>query len=468
MTENPSSLFDGLLPWQHGSVCQYWNAFQRHGVAVNASEMGLGKTYMTGAVLREAAPGSVLVVCPLAVIPTWERVLGDFGVGAQVLNYEKAKLPRFGLGDWVEFDRGGRAFKRWEWRGDVETIVFDEVHRCGGESTENSKLLRAAKREGKRILMLSGTLAESPLQMKALGYALELYGKNAVSKDFRSFLYCHGVVPTNYGLKFTGRGYPGGSADERQEAVMRKLHARIFPEWGTRLRIADVGADYPETVVSSELYQTDNGEEIQRLYDEMAEAVDVWKRRSMIDRNPDHPLTKRLRERQLIELLKVGIFEDLTRDSLASGHRVAIFVNFIPTLSELAKRFPDFEVFYGDCTETERREALSRFQGNQSPGIILQIDSGGTGIDLHDLDGRFPRDVYVSPGYSIKALRQALKRTHRAGARSVSTQRIVLVKGTVEEDVFKALRRKGDNLDALHDHDLLPENLRLDNSAEIH
>ncbi len=464
----PAQLFDGLLPWQHGSAVQYWSAFERYGVAVNASEMGLGKTYVTASLLRLQPEIPTLVVCPLAVVPTWERVLDQFGFAADVTNYEQAKIERRGFGHWETFQRGSKTYKRWQWADGLEQVVFDEVHRCGGLATENSLLLRAAKRQQRKLLMLSGTLAESPLQMKALGYALDLYGKpDQPPKDFLSFLYRNGVVPTKWGLKFTGRGGHGNSPGERQEWFMSQLNRQIFPDRGTRLTIAEVGDDFPETAIRSELYQTaDDGREIQRLYRELAAEVDAWKNRAAGDRNPEHPLTKRLRERELIELLKVGIFADVAEDALASKHSVVIFVSFIATLRALAEKFPDFEIFYGGCSDSERRGALDRFQSNASPGIILQIDSGGTGVDLHDLQGGHTREVLLSPGYSIKNLRQALKRTHRAGAKTVSIQHLFFVKGTIEEEIYRALQRKGNNLDALHDADLTPSDLRLDIPVE--
>jgi len=156
------------------------------------------------------------------------------------------------------------------------------------------------------------------------------------------------------------------------------------------------------------------------------------------------------------------IFEDLAKDALAGGRSVVIFTNFHETLHALAKKFPDAELFYGEMTPKQKQEALAAFQSNRSRMIIVQIDSGGTGTNMHDLDGRFPRYVLCSAGYSAKNLLQALKRVQRAEAKSKSIQRIVFVKGTVEEEVHKGLYQKLDNLNSLQDDDLVPNCLSLD------
>ena len=457
-----SQLLDGLLPWQHLSYEELHRAFAKHNAAVDASEMGTGKTYKACRLLSNFdAPQ--LIVCPLSVVPTWERVLAQFGGEADVINYEQVKLERSPYGEFKEFKHRGQTYRKWEWHPGIDTVLFDEVHRCGGEESDNSLLLRGAKSGGKRVLGLSGTLAESPLQLKALGYLLDLYGPWQPIKTWKSFLACNGVVPTpRFGYKFTGRGFPGANAAERQRFVMSRFRSRIFPERGTRLTIDEIGSDFPESQITAELYQTKNDEEINRLYNELAAEVERWKLRSSEDRDPEHPLTKKLRERQFIELFKVPIFEDLAKDSLAGGHSVVVFTNFLETLDALAKRFPDAEIFYGGMTKRQRHEALERFQSAKSRMIIVQIDSGGTGVDLHDLLGGHMRHVYISPGYSAKNLLQALKRVQRAEAKTKSIQRMIFVKGTVEEEVHGNLHQKVDNLNCLQDGDLVPNCLRLD------
>lgn len=460
MSELIDRPFEGLLPWQHGSYLELQSAFALRGIAVDASEMGTGKTYKAARLLTHFdAPQ--LVVCPLSVVPTWERVLAKFGGEATVSNYEQVKIERNGLGRFVEFEYRKRKYRRWEWAPEIDTVVFDEVHRCGGEESGNSLLLRAAKRQSKRVLALSGTLAESPLQLRALGELLDLYGKGQPIGSWRSFLFCNGVVITPYGLKFTGRRFPGANTLERQKSVMSRIRSQIFPKWGTRLTIDEIGVDFPETQITTELYKTTNDVEINRLYNELGAAVEQWRLRSAGDKNPDHPLTSKLRQRQFIELLKVPIFEDLAKDALGGGHSVVIFTSFLATIEALSAKFPEAEIFYGEMTSAQRRAALDRFQSNQSRMIIVQIDSGGTGVDLHDLDGRFPRYVLVSPGHSAKNLLQALKRVQRAEAKSKSLQRMVFVKGTAEEEVHRNLLRKVDNLNSLQDEDLIPNFLQV-------
>jgi len=82
------------------------------------------------------------------------------------------------------------------------------------------------------------------------------------------------------------------------------------------------------------------------------------------------------------------------------------------------------------------------------------VKAAKEGIDLHDINGKYPRVTFISPMDSAQVLIQCLGRVHRIKAKSKSVQKIVYVEGTIEEDVADNVRSKVTNIKALNDKDL--------------
>jgi SNF2 family DNA or RNA helicase len=189
------------------------------------------------------------------------------------------------------------------------------------------------------------------------------------------------------------------------------------------------------------------------VYKELADIA----QQSEGDTDPDNPLTKQLRLRQEIELMKAPIFADLATNAIEEGGAVAVFVSFRATLEkviELLKKYMPLTLKGGD-TEDERQSAVDSF-GVFSRCIVCTISAGGLGISLHDEHGTFPRVSIISPSFSAIELKQALGRVHRAGAKTKSVQRIVFAANTVEEKVCSRVRQKLNNIDLINDDELNP------------
>jgi superfamily II DNA or RNA helicase len=111
-------------------------------------------------------------------------------------------------------------------------------------------------------------------------------------------------------------------------------------------------------------------------------------------------------------------------------------------------------VFDGKTPDKIRDKNVELFQNDNERVIIVNVQSGGAGLNLHDLNGKFPRMSIISPTYSPVYMRQALGRVWRDDAKTKCIQRIVCVANTVEEDVCRNVQQKLDNLDLLNDGDL--------------
>lgn len=428
----PEEIQKRLLPFQIPAVAHLVKVLQRENFAVDASETGVGKTYIAIAVctMLDMAP---CVICPKSVIPVWQKVLEKFGIvvygSSPVVNYEQMRSGKH------PFYKDGKFILNKDWM-----IIFDEAHRCKGQKSLNSKLMMAARKQGIKTLALSATLASNPLEMKAVGYGLGLHNNH----DFWKWCFRNGCK----------RNFWGGLIFKGDATVLGKLHQQIFPLKGNRLLRANI-PDFPETLVTADSYDIDP--EAVNVYENLR--YDLAALKDQIEHgDPDcesNPMTVLLRARQEIELLKVPIFKELAEDAIAEGHSVVIFVNFLTTLNAINTVLKEkCSLIYGGQNELERSEELESFQTNKKNIIILTTASGGVGLSLHDLEGGHPRLALISPTYSAIELIQALGRVCRAGGKSKSVQKIIFAAGTVEEDTCKAVRTKLNNLALLNDGDL--------------
>lgn len=431
-----------LLPFQRVHARRVIDALRRHRTALDASDPGVGKTYVASHVAKTTGL-SLLVIAPKPVLPAWHKVATAFDAPVtQITNFEQIRLGKTPHGRFVD--------KRFVWSVPPGTLlVFDEAQKCKARDSLNAEMLIAARRQGIPTLLCSATAASNPLEMRAIGYALGLHRLH----DFWPWALQHGVRKGRFGMEF------GGDLD-----ALERLHARIFSPGGpgSRLRIADI-PEFPETQVIAEPVGTGREREIQRVYDEMArdlnkalavedhdELLDLAVR---MDASKANHLTILLRARQRIEALKAETIATMARDGSGEGMSVAVFLNFDETVSEVASLLKTSCVIRGGQRDGDREDAVRRFQANEEPFIVCNIRAGGVGISLHDPSGRKARLALISPTYSAQDLRQALGRVHRAGG-AHSIQRVIFAAGTCEERACEAVAAKLAHIDLLNDGDL--------------
>ncbi len=431
-----------LLPFQKTHAGRIERALLQHRVAIDASDPGTGKTY-TACAVAAMLGCPVVIVTPKSTIPSWRNVAAGFGIGPLLItNYEQVRRGRL-----PECSKRG---DRYTWNLPDDTLlIFDECQKCKGRSSQNAALLVAARRQHLRILLCSATAAENPLEMRAIGFALGLHAYH----DFYTWARRNGVEDGYYGLVFRG------GAD-----VLRSLHAQIFPERGSRLRIADI-PEFPDTVVEASVIETGKAKAIQKEYDRMkrelhraereddretlAELADAMQARKA------NAMTLVTRARQAIELYKVPAMVEMASNALEEGVSVVILVNFTETIAALSHALDCHDLIVGGQSAAERQAVIDRFQRNESTVVLANIQAGGVGVSLHDPTGQRPRLSIISPTFSAADLRQALGRVHRAGG-AASIQKICFAAGTVEEHTAEVCAAKLANIDLLNHGDMIP------------
>lgn len=437
-----------LYDYQTKSVEHLLTVLANHGAALDASAMGTGKTYVACEIARRLNLPT-LVVCPKISMPMWESVAKSFGTEVTTINYEMLQTGKTLFGYWEDRTfKGKKIHKHFVYAPEIKFLIFDEVHKCTGWGSHNSKMLASAESLGIPILMLSGTLADDIFKLSQVGNFLGLR-KSEVSP----WQWCvnHGCVRGPFG----GLVMRGGEKKHRE--FLAKKYAEIFPNRGIRNRISDL-PEFPESDIRPELFLLgESTGRINELYRLIAEQLTVLTEQRQQYKDARHPLTMLVAARQEIELLKMPIFAELAVDEMEAGNSVVIFVNFAQSIAWLRKHFKTNCIIDGQTVDAARDLNIANFQNDTARLILVNSAAGGMCISLHDLHGEYPRTALISPGYSATTFRQLLFRVHRAGSKTKSRQRIILARGTDEEGVYKILLNSLTRLDALMDGDLLPK-----------
>lgn len=425
------------LPHQERNLQQLQKALATYGAALDASATGTGKT-ATVCFLAKSLDAKLAVVCPLACIAGWERTCAAIGVKTVfITNYEACKSKNFAFG---KLNTGGR--KRYEWHIPEPRVimVFDEVHRCRARATVNTLMLLAAARQHKTV-MLSATPFTDPLEAYGIGSTLKLFSQS----EFFHWAMKNGVRKNHFGyFEFKG-----------DESHIRKIHEQIFPGRGVRTRHDEIPG-FPKTQILADVIETGSANEIQQVYLNALQEKVAAETAEHAEFEMEVPgVTRYLRERQEIELLKTKAMAERAKDAKDRGNTVILFVNFQASVDTLRVLLNTRDVITGGQPSQERARVVRAFINNRIPYVIVNNSAGGTGLDLHDITGSGKeRTSLISPPLSAIALKQVLGRPHRQGG-GFSQQVLLFAANTLEETkMLPRVQAKLTNLDLLVDGDL--------------
>jgi hypothetical protein len=455
---------DSLLKYQVPHFFQLEEIFKTKKYVLDASDTGTGKTYVAIA-LAKSLKLQPFIVCPKSVIPSWLNVAKTLGVGLfGIANYELLKSCKYYTPDLEKVDcpymdkykildpndknednSKKKIVEDFRFSLPSDTLViFDEAHRCKNHKSVTSRLLLSVHRSGCKVLLLSATISDKIECFKPFGVVFGFYD------DIKKFNMWLRKIKKSREIQYKNIQRDGKKLTEDQISI-DIIHSKIFPEFGSRMKIKELGSLFPSNQVLSQAYLSANQEEIQKQYEIINDAFEDLKNKE----TRSNGLGKLIRARMKIEMLKVPIMLDIIEEGLDSNLSIAVFVNYKDTMNYLAHYFETDCLIHGDQTMEERQDSIDQFQKNRSKIIIAITQAGGVGISLHDLDGNHPRMSVISPTWSGQDMQQVLGRIHRAGAQSPALQRIIYVAKTYEEKICELICKKLTNISGINDGDLM-------------
>ena len=430
--------------------------------------MGCGKTLtaiaVVGAAYEMGAIEKVLVVAPTSVCAVWPKefedyatfkykvnvMLGDKKQRLKELEALKAfpfKALKVAVINYESTWRDGIFEALMDWKPDL--VIADESQRIKTHDAQQSKAMHKLGDIAKYKLILSGT----PVQNNAIDI-------------FSQYRF---LDPTVFGLNyyaFRGRYAIMGGFSNRQIIGYKDLDELIKKEHSIAYRVTkDEALDLPEQTFLTRYITMDTKDK--NLYTQI-------KKNSFAELegggqiSAPTVLTKLLRLQQFTggfiqaddgakpELVfkgKLNALEDIFDDYVIDeGKKLVVFCRFRPEIDLIQKLMDKKKIrccsIYGDIKIDDRGDIVKEFQTNPEVKVFLaQIDTAGLGITLTAAD----TCVYYSENFNYAAYSQSLARIHRIGQRNCCTYIHLVVKGTIDETVLKALAKKEDLAKAVVD-----------------
>ena len=419
---------------------------------LDSSQMGTGKTVVGTQVARttiEKCSGAngVAVVCPKAVIPSWEKEMEEAGLNPMFI--ENVETLRTGKNKWVErFGRGKT--KNYNWKLPMGTLVLvDEIHKMKGPWTQNANLLVGLVKRGYRIHGMSGTPCQDPYEMRPLGYMLGLHS-NEKSRGplsgWKSWMVAHNMYQDDW------NGWRMG--ERRKEEVLKDLRKEMYGVSSMGLRISDFPDSFKNNRIISDGIDFKNAKRIRKAFEieGVGESLidDIMDGYSLSEADDEEiVLTKILRARQTAEFEKIPDVVDMVRDCVSEGSSAVVFFNFTRSLTELASVL-GVDYIDGSVPQEKRDYLIDEFQRDGSNILVINAATGGTGISLHDTLGNRPRYSFISPSFNAKEFAQVLGRIHRNGAKSDAQQKLLITHDSIEKYVVSKVLGKIESMGILH------------------
>lgn len=419
-----------FAPWAHQSAAAAWLAARMFGML--AMDMGTGKTFTALlALLRERLPLVFVDLSRGSGQARAERLQAALATATGkrlvvVVNYES--VWRSQLAPTIES-------VKWS------AIVLDESHRIkspGGTASRYLARLAAKQPKARRVCLTGTPMPHSPL---------DLYGQ------FRF------LDPEIFGTSFTRMRARYADCDVRfpskvkawknQTELTGKLDAH---SWRVT---ADEVLDLPEAI--HETLSVELSPKVQRFYRslerEMVAEIESGKVTAA------NALTKLLRLQQATGgYARVDGYAHVTPIDGVSTKRltlqdrledlpvtepVVVFCRFRSDLDDVAAAARELGREYAEVSG--ERKDLERWQADDAVILGVQMQSGGVGIDC----SRAAYAFYYSLGYSLGDYEQSLARLRRPGQTRCVRYYHLVCEGTVDEQVYAALRERRNVVDAV-------------------
>ncbi|HQY62218.1 MAG TPA: SNF2-related protein [Polyangiaceae bacterium] len=459
--KKPRNLKAQLRPYQEAGF--QWLSFLHEigSGGVLADDMGLGKTVQTIALLLavksadEKTEGKgkfkALIVAPTSVVTNWMRELDKFA-------------PSLKHVVWHGGDRRERA----EELDDAEVVITSYALLRRDEELLSKLTLRyAILDEAQNIKNPLSATARAATRLRA-DRRLALSGtpiENRLSEIWSIFDF---VSPGLLGPldKFEERYSRPIDAGDQKAAT--RLRATIHPFILRRTK-GEVAKDLPEKIETDQVCELtgEQGSLYSAVLKEVRAQVMGEVERQGVAKSQIQILAGLTRLRQAAcdpRLLglpreftnddsgKLQALRDLVQTSVAGGHRVLVFSQFVSMLTLIRRTLEEDGVGYAylDGSTKDRQACVESFQRDDGPPVFLiSLKAGGSGLNLTAAD----TVIHFDPWWNPAVEDQATDRAHRIGQTRVVTMYRLIAKGTIEEKILELGGKKRELVGAVLSED---------------
>lgn len=453
------------LPYQRAGIA--WG--MAHDSCLIADEMGLGKTIQAVGIMNaDASLKRILVVCPASLKLNWKREIEKWSVTPRRIGIAQgSEWPKWAEVVIINYDiagKHGKALRAEAW----DLVVLDEAHYCKNPKAQRTKAILGAydKDPEKRVpaitarrrVVLTGTpILNRPIEAQpVLGWLAP-----AAFGNFFAFAQRYaGAFRNGYGWDFSG----ASNLDElqrklRSTVMIRRMKADVLTELPAKRRqVIELPANGASKYVDAEqlafkrhestLAELRAAVEIAKLLEDAgayAAAVEALKA------GQSAMFEEMAIVRHDIALAKVPYVVEHVADACEAGP-VVLFAWHVDVIAKLRAGLADLGLkcvqVVGGMSDEAKQASVDAFQAGEANVFIGNIKAAGVGLTLV----RSAHVVFAELDWVPANMSQAEDRTHRIGQKqSVLVQHLVL-EGSLDQVMAKALVKKQEIADKALDN----------------
>jgi len=309
-----------------------------------------------------------------------------------------------------------------------DMIVVDEIHKCKGQNSQQSKNLLKLNNAKHRVGATGTLIMNNPLDayvpLKWLGH------EHSTFSNYR-YYYC------SYGGPFNNMliGFKNLTVLQEQ---LKKYSLR---------RTKDI-LDLPPKTIIPEYIELNDAQSI--FYNNIKEGIAAEVDKVKLTTANTLAITVRLRQAtacpsilttESIESSKIERAVDIAEQLISCGEKVVIFSTFKQTVYELYKQLCNYGVVLGtgDQDDAELELSKTKFQDDPSTRIFLGTwQRSGTGITLTAASYM----IFIDTPFTAAEFEQNSDRIHRIGAKNPVFIYNLIAKDTIDERVWEIVNDK--------------------------
>lgn len=393
-------------------------------------DMGLGKTFTGAEKMNQLGARVNLIICQKSKIDDWiehfETYYQDFT--DHVFNLTNKSQFDVCMWEWesgntcigvINYELAFRRAKLLNLRD--FTLMLDESSLIQNESAKRSKFVLKLGNNAANVILLSGSPTGG--KYEALWSQMHLLGWN-ISKS----LYYRQFVNVEY-FDALGRSIPIVTGYKNVDRLKRKMR-----QYGCQFLKTDEVMDLPEqNFISVKVKPTKEYKKFRKT--KLVTVNDT-------ELVGDTTLTKMLYERQLCGMYsaeKLQAFEDLIE---STNDRIVVFYNFTDELNALMTIAGNCKKQFGVVNGKLKNPEILAADGAI---LFVQYQAGAMGLNLQAAN----KIIYFTPPLSSELYEQSKKRIHRIGQEKPCFYYQLIVKGSIEERIYKTLAMRKDYTEKL-------------------
>lgn len=419
-----------LYPFQKKALSQIVTRF--NGKALVALEMGLGKTPVAIAAMKEYSAYPCVIVCPASLRLNWAAEIQKWsGLSATVIRKGTDEIA----GEIIIFSYEAAAKRALEIAMlRPKLVVLDESHYIKNDKAIRTRQLVPVCRAAKYCLLLTGTpILNRPVELWTQLKALNVN----FAQDFWHFArrYCK-AYKGRFGWDFSG----ASNVSELNNLLLgscmvRELKKNVLTDLPDKRR-ARIIVDAPIKTASSSALAALCEKALRACDFSIGKALE--RLRKVANSEISSALFKAYSE---IGIKKAAQAADIVCD-MAKAEPLVVFAHHKAVIAAIAESLKKSKLGYriidGDTPLDERQKSVVGFQNGEFPVILCSITAASTGLTLTRATNMIMVELPWSPGVAL----QAEDRIHRIGQKEAVTIHYLVAPGTLDEAMWKSLNRK--------------------------